>query len=78
MKTEYQIAVDYISETMVAVRFVARVELLPAKFSTDDRPVLRIGVTDNPLDAISGKLSVIKDICKFINKAAPHFGARVV
>lgn len=78
MKTEYRIAINYSIKTVVVVRFVSKVELLPAKFSTDGRPVLRFGVTTNPLDAISGKLSVIKDICKFINKATPHFGARVV
>lgn len=79
MKTEYKIkANNYVDGKLCQEYIVRFIVLPPAPFEQDKRPVLRVELTRNPYLALSGSIQVMKAICKFINKVAPHYGARLV
>ena len=79
MKTKYQIKVNECEDGKICQRFLVRILLLPpSPFEEDTRPCIRLEITNNIDDALYGSKEVMKHICKFINKVAPHFGARVV
>lgn len=79
MKNNYLIKDNAYRDGKVCQEYIVRFIVLPSPpFEEDKRPVLRVELTDNVDDALFGSKEVITAICKFINKVAPHFGARVV
>ena len=75
---EYQITINSCINSTNCRAYLARVIIAPAKFSTDFRPTMSVATTFNALEAISGNIKTMKEMCKFINKVAPHFEAKVV
>lgn len=79
MKTSYHIKVNAYRDGKVYQEYIVKFIVFPSPpFEEDKRPILEVEMTDNILESISGTSQLMSDICKFINKVAPHFEAKVV